>query len=56
MPLEEVSSLVYKLLKAKPNGIWSKRLGKEIEAFHKINAPADIAAIAKTLPFVEIDK
>ena len=54
--LEEVSSLVYQLLKARCNGVWSKRLGKEFEALHKIKAPADIAAIAKTLPFVEIDK
>jgi len=44
---------VYKLLQSKPQGVYGKRLGKELEAmFHQV-APPDVLHRAKIMPFVK---
>ena len=55
---EKLQTLIYELLKARPGGVWSLRLGGELKKFHKmsVEAPKDIGIAAMSLPFVEKDE
>eukprot|EP00731_Ephydatia_muelleri_P018722 Em0011g762a len=51
---QNLSGMVRQLLEEKPNGIWVKRLKKELEAmFKNTKIPDDVGTLAMDLPFVQ---
>ena len=54
-PLGNLEELLRDLLKAKPSGVWGKRLGSEFKKMHGLEPPKDILEIAKGFSFVETE-